>query len=346
MTVDIQVCDCSDGNILSADILNSEGVKLVACNTTINSYIIEKLKQIGIKTVQVYAPPAIALNSEYKFKHFESEYKQNVVIVKDIIHGLASGKKLDVEKVSMATDTIYELFNYSDSGSVIKYLNRIKTIDEYTYLHGINVAFYSMLIAKWLNLTESEVKKAVQAGFLHDIGKAKVPLSILNKASPLTGEEFDTIKKHPIYGYYILDESNFVDIDIKRAVLLHHERVNRTGYPFNISAGKIGIVTRIVSVADVYDAMTSDRVYKKKSMPFAAFEMFLTEGYTEFDTSIISEFVSHMAAYLIGSDVMLSNGERGKIVYVPPHREMLPVICSNGEYFSLNDKGITITEIL
>jgi putative nucleotidyltransferase with HDIG domain len=346
VTVDIQVCDCSEGDILAADVFNHEGVKLVGCNTMINSFIIEKLLEMGIESVQVYDPPIKASTREYKLKYLISDYKENILIVKDMIHELASGKKLDINKVSKVTDSIFKHLNDVNSDDIMNCINNIKNSDEYTYLHSVNVAFYSMLMAKWMNLTENEIKKAIQSGFLHDIGKAKVPLKVLNKSTPLTKEEFNLIKKHPIYGYYILNDSNFIDIDIKRAVLLHHERVNRTGYPFSISAGKIGILTRIVSVADVYDAMTSDRVYKKKATPFAAFEMFMTEGCTDFDTYVTSEFVSHMATFLTGTDVLLSNGEKGKIVYIPPHKMLQPVICSNGDYFSIDEKGLAIKEML
>lgn len=128
--------------------------------------------------------------------------------------------------------------------------------------------------------------------------------------------------------------------------MLHHERVNRTGYPFNIPASNLGLLTRIVSVTDVYDAMTSDRVYKRKATPFAAFEMFLTEGYTNFDTYVTREFVSHMAAYLTGSTVKLSSGETGKIVYVPPQDVLSPVIFSNGDYFGLRERGLQITDLM
>jgi HD-GYP domain-containing protein (c-di-GMP phosphodiesterase class II) len=204
-----------------------------------------------------------------------------------------------------------------------------------------------MLLAKWLKLDETDIKKAVQSGFLHDIGKSKIPLEILNKKEPLTKDEFSRIKKHPIYGYYILDENNYLDIDVKRAVLLHHERLNSTGYPFSISSDRISIFAKIVSIADVYDAMTSNRIYKGSVTPFMAFEMFLTDGLCLFDTYIMKEFINHISTYFIGSKVILNTGESGRIVYIPPNDVLSPIVLVNGEYASLGKrKGIGISRIL
>lgn len=346
MTVKIKICECRDGDIIADDVMNINGVKLVSKGTTLNEYIIRKLQHFDINNVSVIYPPEYTKSTEYKLNKIGQDYNTDIRLVKNIIGDLTAGKSLDTDKVMAATEIIYNNLILDDIKVIIKFLDKIKNSDEYTYQHSINVAFYSMLLAKWIGLTESEIKKSVQGGLLHDIGKSKIPIEILNKTSKLTKNEFEVIKKHPVYGYYILDESNFTDLNVKRAVLLHHERINRTGYPFNISAEKIGILTRIVSVADVYDAMTSNRVYKKKATPFAAFEMFMTEGYTNFDTYITNKFISNMSTYLIGSEVLLSNGERGKIVYVPPESMLKPIIYSNGRYFSEDDDGINIEAMI
>ncbi len=346
MTANIHISECSEGDILAADVYTKVGVKLVASDTMVNFFILQKMRQFEIENVQIYDPQIYSGSNDVQYKLLENGYRETVFLYKNLISELATGKKLDWNKVTEASDSIFMFISDENNDNILKCLNHIKNTDEYTYLHSVNVAFYCMLIAKWMGMPERDIKKAVQSGLLHDIGKAKIPLEVLNKKSPLTKEEFDLIKKHPVYGYYILNECNYVDIDVKRAVLLHHERVNRTGYPFNIPANNIGLITRIVSVADVYDAMTSDRVYKRKATPFAAFEMFLTEGYTNFDTYVTREFVNHMSAYLTGSKVKLSNGETGKLVYVPPQDVLSPVIFSNGEYFGLRDRGLQITELM
>lgn len=345
MTVNLLIDNCTEGNIIAADIFNEYGVKLVSSNTTANNYIIQKLKNLGIEKIKVYEP-AINIKKDEKLIKIENNYEESVTLVKDIIQELSSGKKLNYDKVNEVSETIYKHVEDVNTDFVLKCLRGIRGTDEYTYFHSVNVGFYSMIIAKWLGLSQKNIKQAVQSGFLHDIGKSKIPVSILNKPTQLTDDEFNIIKKHPVYGYYILNDSNFLDMDIKRAVLLHHERVNRNGYPFSVSANNIGLLTSIVSVSDVYDAMTSNRIYKKKATPFAAFEMFMTEGNSFFDSYVTSIFVSHVAAYLTGSEVKLSNGLNGKIVYVPPENLLSPVVFANGDYFNLAERKLKITELL
>lgn len=345
MPVNLLIDNCTEGSIIAADIFNEHGVKLVSSNTTVNSYIIKKLKNQGIEKVKVYEPTVYAKKDEKLIK-IENSYKESVSLVRDIIHDLSSGKTLNYDKVDQISETIFNNVEDTNTDFVLKCLREIRSTDEYTYFHSINVGFYSMIIAKWMGLSQKNIKQAVQSGFLHDIGKSMIPISILNKPAQLTSYEFNIIKKHPIYGYYILSDSNFLDMDIKHAVLLHHERANRDGYPFSISANNIGLLTSIVSVSDVYDAMTSNRVYKKKAAPFSAFEMFMTVGNSFFDSYVTSVFVSHMAAYLTNCEVMLNNGLKGKIVYVPPQSILSPVIFADGDYFNLDEKKLKITELL
>jgi putative nucleotidyltransferase with HDIG domain len=265
--------------------------------------------------------------------------------IKRVVRELANGKKLDISNITAIADGIYQCLSETANENIIRYISQIKRVDEYTYQHSLNVAFYCMLFGRWLNFSADEIKEAVLAGLLHDIGKAKVPLVILNKPAKLTDKEFSVIKKHPIYGYLILEESNFINMDIKRAVLLHHERINRKGYPFNVSDHELSILTRIVSLSDVYDAITSDRIYKKKATPFSAFEMFLTDANSNYDSYLVGKFVSNMAAMLTGSDVLLSNGDKGKVVYVPPHDVLSPIVCADGKYITLAGSGLEIVRL-
>ncbi|HEX3027276.1 MAG TPA: HD-GYP domain-containing protein [Clostridia bacterium] len=341
----IPIDECSEGDVLAADVLNNSGVKLVTSQTVLNIFIINKLADFGVDRISVFNPPLITKTREYSYKKFIGNYKESVLLVKDMIHELSAGKRIDYNNIVSVSDIIYS--HVEENANIINCLKQMRGSDEYTYSHSVNTSFYSMLISKWLGFSEDDIMKALQAGFLHDIGKSKIPLEILNKTGPLTGKEFSIIKKHPIYGYYILHENKHIDFDIKRAVLLHHERENRSGYPFRLSTDSIGSFARIVSVADVYDAITSDRVYKKKSTPFKAFEMFLTEGVRQFDSTVINAFISNLSTYLIGSEVLLSTGETGKIAYIPPTNVTAPIIQVGDNYVELSNGGeITIENML
>jgi HD-GYP domain-containing protein (c-di-GMP phosphodiesterase class II) len=137
---------------------------------------------------------------------------------------------------------------------------------------------------------------------LHDIGKLKIPEEILKKPSQLTVEEFEEIKKHTTYGYEIL--KNFENISMESAFIAlgHHERFDGSGYPLQLRGENIYQFARIVAVADVYDALTSDRVYRKKLKPHESVEYITSLGTDHFDKEIVDNFIKHIAVYQLGTD--------------------------------------------
>ena len=241
-----------------------------------------------------------------------------------------------------------EIIDYDKQRSnVLESMSLIKRGDEYTYVHSVNVAFYSMLIAKWIGLSKDEITKATMSGLLHDIGKVKISDQILNKPGKLTQDEYDIVKQHTVYGFEIASNLNELDNEIKNAILLHHERMDGSGYPFQYNCDRLNIYARIVSIADVFDAMTSDRVYKKKNTPFEAFQMFEREGVRIFDIKIMDTFRSYIANYLTGINVLLSNGESGDIVFVPLNNITNPIVRVMNEYRDLSSENtIKILELI
>ena len=341
---EVLVSDCNEGDILADDIYNDNGVKLISGNTAISYDIKEHLYENGVERIRIYKPED-EKKEDSKIIRMADYYRKSSRFITSVVHDLAEGRKLDYDKVECITDQVYQYVE--ENGDILRMIDTIRQQDEGIYSHSINTAFYSMLIAKWLGWNKSFIKKAVQGGLLHDVGKSRIPVEILDKKQKLTNDEFEIIRKHPIYGYYILDENNFVDMDVKRATLLHHERTNRTGYPFRLSSDSIGQFAKVVSIADVYDAMTSNRVYKKCVAPFRVFEMFLSEGLPQFDTCMLVEFVRHITSYYIGSRVVLNTGESGKIVYIPVDDVTSPIVCVDNKYFNLRSrKDLKIVRIL
>lgn len=345
-TMTISIDDCREGDVVSKCILSAEQDKLIDKDTVLTDYIIKRLKESYIERLEVYSPCMAMKNKTFKKKQFVGKYNSDVSSVKSIICNVAAGRKIEAANVNSISDSMYQNFNSLSYSDIFKYMNNLRNQDEYTYFHSVNVAFYSMMMARWLKLSVDETKKVIQAGFLHDVGKARVPIEILNKPGKLTNSEFSVMKQHTLYGFQILEESNFSDAQIKQAVLMHHERVNGTGYPFKAPPAKIGLIARIVSIADVYDAMTSDRVYKKAKTPFDAFRMFMTDGYADFDVHITEKFVSNMSISLVGANVKLSDGNSGKIIFVPPDNQLNPVVETKGQIIPLYSNGLTIAEML
>lgn len=175
--------------------------------------------------------------------------------------------------------------------TVKKLASSLETKDNYTKNHCERVTRYSLAIAKKMELSQEEIKNLEFAGLLHDIGKIVIPDEIINKSGKLTEEEYCIIKKHPEIGHEILKDMDFLDLSSK-VLLQHHERVDGKGYPYGLSGDRINKLSKILAVADAYDAMTSERPYRKK--PFTkeqAIAEFNKNRNTQFDSEIVDIFI-------------------------------------------------------
>lgn len=342
----IAISEYKEGDILACDAVNSNGVVLVVRGTSLNDYIINRLRANGIEQISVYHYLDRAENKKFDIE-FKEKYISTVFETKRLFQELLNGGSIKHDDILAITENIYQYVSYSDD--ILKCLIKIRNSDEYTYNHSVNVAFYSMLLSNWMDLSGCQAEKAVQAGLLHDLGKTKIPYDILNKKGSLTREEFDVVKEHTILGYELVNRIEGLDQGIKTAVLLHHERMDGSGYPYRYKPEdkEFNIYSKIVAIADVFDAMTSDRVYKKKTTPFEVFEMFQTVGLSLFDTKMLKVFMEKLAVYLVGSKVLLSNGKQGKIVYIPLHNLTRPIIQASSSYIDLSqDSEIKIENMM
>lgn len=349
--VKMPISGCNVGDIIADDVINKRGITLVTRNTVVNTFIKEKLTDMGIASVWVYETERNntdksernTLYTDVKkdpkpalYKEVKEDYKYAVLSIKEVINNLSTGKGIDYGKLIEVSDIIYSRADQTDQ--FLRCLNEVRVTDEYTYSHCVNVSFYAMLLAKWINLDKEDVKGIIQAGLLHDVGKTKVPGMILNKKEPLSPEEFTEIRRHTLYGYDIVKGLNHMSANVKNAILLHHERVDGSGYPYGLAADAIDLYTRIIAVADAYDAMTTDRVYQKRRTPFEAFEMLITIGMRLFDTTVVKALLNCLPPYYVGSNVLLSSGEKGEIVFIPPHNVVKPIINIRSSYIDLSEE--------
>jgi putative nucleotidyltransferase with HDIG domain len=333
----VKVSECNSGDMLGRDIYDDNGIKLLCENTVINDYIKNKLKSLGIHSLWILREETVKAYVDSVFEGFRDDYNDNVTKVKKMLEDLSEGKSIRYGDIETINDVIYEDLN--DNNYIVKCLNEIHNYDMYTYNHSVNVALYSMLIAKWNGFSVNEIKEAITAGLLHDIGKVKIPDNILNKKGKLEEAEFEEIKKHTLYGYSLVKNSKEISEDVKRAILMHHERIDGSGYPRALSGAEIGKYSKIVAIADVFDAITSERVYKKKATPFEAFQFFMDKGIESFDITMLKNFLFNLSAYYIGSNVELSNGENGKIVYIPPQDILSPIVVTQSTYIDFSKEN-------
>jgi len=192
-------------------------------------------------------------------------------------------------------------------------LCRLKTADEYTYLHSVSVCALMVSLGRQLGLDEQTVRDAGMAGLLHDLGKAVMPTEIINKPGKLTDEEFAIIKTHPVRGYEMLLESGVDNERVLDVARHHHERIDGKGYPDRLPADKISLIARMSAVCDVYDAITSDRPYKAGWDPAESVSRMATwEGH--FDPIVLQTFIKTIGIYPVGSLVRMASGRLGVVV--------------------------------
>jgi putative nucleotidyltransferase with HDIG domain len=196
---------------------------------------------------------------------------------------------------------------------------RLKTHDDYTYLHSVAVCTMMVALARQLGMNEEEVRLAGHSGLMHDIGKAMMPLDVLNKPDRLSVQEFDVIKRHPLEGARMLLDGNAASV-VQDVALHHHEKVDGSGYPHRLASEDISLFARMGAICDVYDAVTSNRPYKQAWGPAHAIrQMAKWEGH--FDKRLFNAFVKTIGIYPVGSLVRLASQRLA--VVVEPHPESL-----------------------
>lgn len=193
-------------------------------------------------------------------------------------------------------------------------LARLKTADEYTYMHSVAVCALMVALARQLGLDESQTRLAGVAGLLHDLGKMSMPMDILNKPGKLTDQEFTVIRSHPVEGYRMLLASGQLDDAVLDAVLHHHEKSDGSGYPQGLKSEQISLFARMAAVCDVYDAITSNRPYKIGWDPADSLRKMAEWASGHFDATIFQAFVKSIGIYPIGSLLRLSSGRLGVVV--------------------------------
>jgi putative nucleotidyltransferase with HDIG domain len=208
--------------------------------------------------------------------------------------------------------------------------------DHFTYRHSIGVAMISFLIGKWLGKKDEELNELAIAGLLHDIGKMKIPDSILKKAGKLSADEYAEMKLHTHFGYEMIRELPGMTEEQALVALQHHEREDGSGYPFGIFGQQITCFSKIVAVADVFHTMISERVYKKAVPLFRALEeIHRCAAFGLFNPLIVHTFITNLMNRLVGDLVLLTNGQIARIVMIHPDDLIHPLVESHGQFYDL-----------
>jgi putative nucleotidyltransferase with HDIG domain len=232
--------------------------------------------------------------------------------VVSMFHEARMGKAIDHEAASALVEEITDSVE-RNPGALIS-LARLKTADDYTYMHSVAVCALMVALARQLSLDEQHTREAGMAGLLHDLGKAVMPMDILNKPGKLTDEEFRIMKSHPVEGHRMLVEGGAVGEIPLDVCLHHHEKVDGSGYPKGFKDAEISLFAKMGAVCDVYDAITSNRPYKAGWDPAESIRKMTEWSKGHFDEQVFRAFVKSVGIYPIGSLVRLESDRLGIVV--------------------------------
>ncbi len=338
-----------EGMKIDQAIVDRRGRILIARGALMDEYLIDSLLKLGINGVYIREGEEdpdeenISLLAKSVIEKTRVEDRAKVKLTESVKKRVAEGiqylyNNTETQDFADATDKITgELMRaISDNEAIAVDISTLKISDEYTFKHSVDVATMAMIVAKQHGLNEKEVYEIGIAGLLHDLGKSKIPNEVLNKPGRLSEEEFEIMKQHSVYGYEILKEKEGYSPAILLGVLQHHEKMNGRGYPLGVSSDKMHLFAKILSVVDIYDALVTERSYKKAFSQRDAVEMIMSMT-QELDLEVMRSFLESMILYPVDTIVQLSNGEKAKVVQNNPGYILRPKVVGidSGKIYDL-----------
>lgn len=305
-----------EGDILAKPIKDQFGRILLQKDVYLTERLIKLLKQYyfgNVYVVDIYAEGIVSeepISDELKYKAI-NQIRSTFNAFEHYIHGQQTKIILD-ESIMHIEETVNEIASViKTSDMMLSIMSDIFVFDQYLYTHSLNVTLYSLVLAKKLNYNEKDMTELGIGALLHDIGKLKIPKEILNKPGALTKFEYEVVKEHTTYGYQLLKDVQNIPDSIVSCAYEHHERLNGTGYPRGLKDQDIHEYAKILMIADVFDAVTTDRSYRDAYLPHVGFEILYAGSGTEFNKSYIEAFRKSILLYPNGTYVRLSDGRAG-----------------------------------
>ncbi len=290
----------------------------------------------------VVKPAAVvALTMDQELNNASQIVAQSKKAVTKMFQEARMGNAVNVESMQPLVEEISASVN-RNSGALIG-LARLKTKDDYTYMHSVAVCALMIALARQLQLCEEEVKEAGMAGLLHDIGKMMIPTDILNKPGKLTDGEFVAVKQHPQAGYDMLVRNKDMSAVVLDVVLHHHEKVDGGGYPKRLKDQEISLMAKMGAVCDVYDAITSNRPYKNGWCPAESIKKMSEWSGSHFDERVFQAFVRSIGIYPAGSLIMLRSGRLAVVVEQNDASLLLPKVRA---FFSSKSMSYIAPELI
>ena len=284
-----------------------------------------------------------------EFEEFHSAFIDSVDNLKSLFNKVVMhNEEIDSKAI------LEDVENVVDKGRngihILDMLQCMRGYDDVTYVHSVNVAMLSNMIGRTVypDISKEELDILTLSGLLHDIGKMMVPDNIIQKNGRLTLPEYNVVKTHVLFGNNILKGLKNLDPRVAEVAMRHHERCDGTGYPGGYRREQIEPFARIVAIADTYDAMTSDRVYRAAPCPFDVIHMFEREGIVKFDVEFLLPFLEKAVQAYLNTEVKLSTNEVGKVIMINHNEYSKPVVQVGNEFYDLSKESsdIVIDKVL
>jgi len=343
----INVNDLNNDMILAKPIYYKDYILLNKNQKNLAKYKI-RLLDLGINYICIYDE----LSEDIEIDDIISEQtrQKGIKTIRETFNNIKINKDIETENIKdVVNDIIDEIFY---SKNTIINMVKLETYDSYTFSHSVNVAILSLLMGKIMNLNKNDLYKLGLGALLHDIGKVFIPEKILKKNDELTEEEYEVVKRHPILGYNYTKENTDIDAVSRAIVLHHHERIDGSGYPEKQKGNETHKFAKLVAVTDVFDALTSNRIYRKQWPVHEAIEYLMANAECKFCYDYVAIFTRSIAVYPNGSMVVLSDGRKGIVRKQNvnfPTRPVINIIKENKRVETINlmdNINIVIKEVL
>ena len=304
-----------EGMIVAKPLYNAAGQILLNAGVALNSRFIRNLKKLAVPAI--YIQDRLSEGIEVEDIISDELRSKTVSEIKSVFQKMNQKDRFSLQNVSQVErslqDIIQELVN---NKNVLVNMVDVRSFDDYTYGHSVNVCILSVLTGISLDLSRTALYHLGMGALMHDLGKMQVPKNILNKPGKLTEEEFAVMKGHSTYSYQSLQKQPGISSLSALVAYQHHERYDGSGYPNGLKGEEIHKFSQITGMVDMFDALTADRVYRKAFPVHEACEMISGAGNYYFDYSIIPAFLNNIASYPVGTLVELSSGCLGMVYQV------------------------------
>ncbi|UQZ37191.1 hypothetical protein C2I18_28825 [Paenibacillus sp. PK3_47] len=325
------------GKQLVANLFNHNGVFVLPALTLLNK---DHIRLISQHKITLEPHDVVQIDSSVFYQLAVDECTS---AMEGIFEQLRYNKSRRLPMIELRNEVIPFIQQVSEKNDFFGILAALQSKDDYTYRHNVAVGIISTLLGKWLKLKPEELSSLTIAATLHDIGKIMIPAEILANPGPLSEEELAVMRRHTTLGYEMIRDTVGTTHMQALVALQHHERMDGSGYPFGVLGHRITDFSKIVAVADVFHAMTSNRLYRPAAPLYEVLRQMEDSVFGKLDPYICSVFINKLMQSMIGNDVLLTDGRMGRIILILAHDPLRPVVNIDEDFIDLSrqrDLGI------